>query len=89
MDHKLTQQLPRGTTTYEKRVDGETQKTTIDLVWAAHHLADRLICCQDQRDWFNGADHVPVLTEFDPSVIAASEIIRKNWKATDWDTFLK
>ena len=27
--------------------------------------------------------------EFDLSVIAAPEIIRKNWKATDWDAFLK
>jgi ribonuclease HI len=89
MDHELTQQLPRGTTTYEKRVDGETQRTTIDLVWATHRLSDRLIRCQDQRGWFNGGDHVPILTEFDLSVVAAPEIIRKNWKATDWDTFLK
>jgi len=59
-------------------VDGETQKTTRDP--EDHH---RL-----------GLGHAspsrpPILTEFDLSVIAAPEIIRKNWKATDWDAFLK
>jgi len=90
-DHELTQLLPRGTITFERQGEGETgmQQTTIDLVWSTYQLADRLVRCQAQRRWLNAADHVPILTELDLSLPARPKIVRKDWRATDWETFLK
>ena len=68
--------LPQGITTYERIGETGTQQTTIDLAWATSWMADRLVRCEDQRQWWNGADHVPILTEFNltPSQAPAREM---------------
>ena len=81
--------LPQGITTYERIGETGTQQTTIDLAWATSWMADRLVRCEDQRQWWNGADHVPILTKFDltPSQAPARE--RWKWDETDWEAFRK
>lgn len=83
-EHELDQLLPRGTITYEKK----EAKTTIDLIWASHALSDRLIRCADKREWWYGADHVPILTQFDLTPVSVPPIIRKDWGSSDWELFL-
>jgi ribonuclease HI len=51
-------------------------------------LGERLTQCEDQRQWHHAADHVPILTEFDLSVAQAPEIRRRQWSATNWETFI-
>jgi Endonuclease-reverse transcriptase/RNase H len=81
----LEQLLPPGTVTYETR----ESRTTIDLVWASHSLAGRLTRCVDRREWWFGADHVPIHTEFSLTVPRAAVVYRKQWNATDWGLFTK
>jgi Endonuclease-reverse transcriptase len=82
-DRGLEQLVPPGTTTYETR----GAKTTIDLVWASYSLAEQLIRCEARREWWHGADHIPIHTEFSLVIPKAPVIKRKQWHATDWDLF--
>ncbi|EED22645.1 hypothetical protein TSTA_061350 [Talaromyces stipitatus ATCC 10500] len=82
---QLEQLLPPGTITYE-RVNA---KSTIDLVWASHNLANRVVSCDTKLEWWYGADHVPISTQFDLTAIHVPPLVRKQWNATDWDLFLK
>ncbi|EED18994.1 reverse transcriptase, putative [Talaromyces stipitatus ATCC 10500] len=84
-EHGLEQLLPPGTITYE-RVNA---KSTIDLVWASHNLANRVVSCDTKPEWWYGADHVPISTQFDLTAIRVPPLVRKQWNATDWDLFLK
>ncbi|OKL56217.1 hypothetical protein UA08_08364, partial [Talaromyces atroroseus] len=83
--HNMRQLLPRGTITYEKA----GAATTIDLIWASDELEQRLVRCQDRREWWYGADHVPIYTEFSLELTKAPEVHKKQWDATDWDLFTK
>ncbi|EED11577.1 reverse transcriptase, putative [Talaromyces stipitatus ATCC 10500] len=84
-EHRLEQLLPPGTITYERA----NAKSTIDLVWASHNLANRVVNCDTKREWWYGADHVPILTQFDLTAVRVPPMVRKQWNATDWDLFLK
>ncbi|OKL55749.1 hypothetical protein UA08_08958 [Talaromyces atroroseus] len=84
-EHGLEQLLPPGTVTYEKA----DAKTTIDLIWASHTLADRLVSCTDKREWWYGADHVSILTQFDLAPVNVPPIFRRDWGSSDWELFLK
>ncbi|KUL81545.1 hypothetical protein ZTR_10067 [Talaromyces verruculosus] len=84
-EHGLEQLLPPGTVTYE-RADA---RTTIDLIWASSTLTDRLVSCTDKREWWYGADHVPILTQFDLAPVKVPPIVRRDWGSSDWELFLK
>lgn len=79
-EHELEQLLPPGTVTYEKA----EAKTTIDLIWASSTLSSRLVSCTDKREWWYGADHVPILTP-----VSVPPQKRKDWASSDWELFLK
>jgi endonuclease/exonuclease/phosphatase family metal-dependent hydrolase len=60
-DFNLTNTLPPGTITYEKR----TARTTIDLCLATLGLVDRIIKSQVDRDLDHDSDHLPISTVID------------------------
>lgn len=69
--------LPEGTITREQN----TQRTTIDLVWATERLAEHLRRCGVRPDLHQGSDHLPIATELDLEVTDNREKKpRKSWK---------
>ncbi|EED15757.1 hypothetical protein TSTA_051940, partial [Talaromyces stipitatus ATCC 10500] len=84
-EHGLKQLLPLGTITYER----VNTKSTIDLVWASHNLANRVVSCDTKPEWWYGADHVSISTQFNLTAICVPPLIHKQWNVTDWDLFLK
>ncbi|KAJ5765559.1 reverse transcriptase [Penicillium odoratum] len=79
----------KGTVTFEGPVYGNIVRSTIDLTWTAASLADRVIRCTPCRQWWYGADHVPILTEFDVRTSPAGVRERQDWRATDWEAWCK
>ena len=88
-DHGLELLTPPGTITYDKHMGRRCHQTTVDLAWATTPVADRLVRCQDRRDWLHAADHVPIITELDISVQKSLEKLKARWLETNWDTLLR
>ena len=83
VDHGLELLTPPGTITYEKHIGRRHHQTTVDLAWATTPVADRLVRCQDRRDWLHAADHVPIITELDISVQKSLEKLKARWLETN------
>ena len=79
----------RGVTTFEGPVFGRTVRSTLDLTWASTPLANRLVGCAPQQQWWHGADHVPILTTVDVTAPKTEVRERRDWRATDWELWIK
>ncbi|EJD45289.1 hypothetical protein AURDEDRAFT_165502 [Auricularia subglabra TFB-10046 SS5] len=66
-----------------------SKRTRPDGVFASPSPEERVVSCDTREDWVaSAADHLPIITELDPTTDYAEPAGRPNWYAGDWDKFI-
>ncbi|KAJ3743040.1 hypothetical protein DFH05DRAFT_1361512, partial [Lentinula detonsa] len=78
--------LPPGIPTFQSAISGIW--TRLDNVFLSKNARHALITCDAAPEMItNGADHIPIVTTLNLSLVRTEPSIRHNFRMTDWKDF--